>query len=196
MMNRPPDAAEPGNFGILDGISEVIATTASESGIPNAAPIGIIRNGDALWMRLFPGSHTRKNAIATGKIAANIIHDPVLYVECTFEDLDSDAFEYPDSMSLPVLKSTNAWLLFFCQQSEGNLFKLTPVRGMIYDKPVLCINRGFNAVVESLVHATRYRLNGDRRYLDLIEHYDRIVQICGGPREKEAMMKLKEIIEL
>ncbi|MEA1945239.1 MAG: DUF447 family protein [Euryarchaeota archaeon] len=196
MNNKPPAVAEPSDFGILDGISEVIATTASESGIPNAAPIGIIRNDDTLWMRLFPGSHTRRNAIETGEITANIVHDPVVYVEYTFEDPDPDVFEYPDGMSCPVLKHSDAWVLFFCQQSTGNVFKLTPVSGMIRDKPLLCINRGFNAVIESLVHATRYRLNRDARKLDLIEHYDQIVQTCGGLREKEAMMKLKEIIEI
>jgi hypothetical protein len=190
------DSPDPADFGILDGISEVIATTRSDSGIPNAAPIGIIRNHDRLCVQLFPGSHTRQNAARTGKIVANIIHDPVMYVECTFEDPGPEAFEYPDGVDYPVLKRASAWILFECSQSKGNMFELTPIRGVIRDKPLLCINRGSNSVIEALVHATRYRLNGDARYLDLIRHYDKIVQRCGGSAEKEAIARLKEILEI
>jgi len=190
------DKPDPTDFGILDGISEVIATTRSDASTPNAAPIGIIRDRDRLCVQLFSGSHTRQNAAGTGKIVANIIHDPVMYVECTFEDPGPEAFEYPDGMDCPVLKRASAWILFECNQSKGNMFELTPIRGMIRDKPMLCINRGENSVIEALVHATRYRLNGDARYLDLIRHYDKIVQRCGGSAEKEAIARLKEIMEI
>lgn len=190
------DNPDPADFGILNGISEVIATTRSDSGIPNAAPIGIIWNRDRLYVQLFSGSHTRQNAARTGKIVANITHDLMMYVECTFEDPGPEAFEYPGGMDYPVLKRVSAWILFECNQSKGNMFELTPIRGVIHDKPMLCINRGKNAVIEALVHATRYRLNGDAQYLDLIEHYDRIVQRCGGDREKEAIARLKEIMEV
>ncbi len=190
------DNPDPADFGILNGISEVIATTRSDSGIPNAAPIGIIWNRDRLYVQLFPGSHTRQNAARTGKIVANITYDLMMYVECTFEDPSPEAFEYPGGMDYPVLKRASAWILFECNQSKGNMFELTPIRGVIHDKPMLCINRGKNAVIEALVHATRYRLNGDAQYLDLIEHYDRIVQRCGGDREKEAIARLKEIMEV
>ncbi len=190
------DKPDPADFGILDGISEVIATTRSDSNVPNAAPIGIIRNHDRLCMKLFSGSHTRQNAVRTGKIVANIIRDLVMYVECTFKDPGPETFEYPGDMDYPVLKRANAWILFECIQSKGNMFELTPVRGVIRDKPMICINRGANSVIEALVHATRYRLNGDARYLDLIRHYDNIVQRCGGSAEKEAIARLKEIMEI
>ena len=42
-------------LGILEGINEVIATTESEGRI-NAAPIGIIRSEDRLYVRLFLGT--------------------------------------------------------------------------------------------------------------------------------------------
>ncbi|KAF5416601.1 MAG: hypothetical protein C5S48_02490 [Candidatus Methanogaster sp.] len=191
-MDRP----DPADFGILDGISEVIATTRSDAGTPNAAPIGIIRDRDRLCVQLFSGSHTRQNAAGTGNIVANIIHDPVMYVECTFGDPDPEAFEYPGGMDYPVLKRASAWILFECSQSKDNMFELTPICGMIRDKPIFCINRGANSVIEALVHATRYRLNGDAQYLDLIRHYDRIVQRCGGSAEKDAIARLKEIMEI
>ncbi len=196
---------DPGDFGILDGITEVIATTRSESGVPNAAPIGIIRNnrtrgsrgsgGDRICVRLFPGSHTRQNVIETGEIITNIIHDPVMYVESTFRDLDPSMFKHPDNGGCPALKHADAWLLFSCEQSKGNLFELTPVKGVVCNKPMVSVNRGFNAVIESIIHATRYQLKRDPKYLDLIRHYEQIVQVCGGTREKDAILKLKTIME-
>ena len=196
---------DPGDFGILDGITEVIATTRSESGVPNAAPIGIIRNnrshgshgsgGDRICVRLFSGSHTRQNVIETGEIITNIIHDPAMYVESTFGDLDPSRFKHPDNGGCPALKHADAWLLFSCEQSKGNLFELTPVKGVVCNKPMVSVNRGFNAVIESIIHATRYQLKRDPKYLDLIRHYEQIVQVCGGTREKDAILKLKKIME-
>jgi len=193
-----PTQPNPDDFGIRDGITEVIATTRSDSGVPNAAPIGIIRDGgrNRLCVRLFSGSHTRENAIASSEIVANITCDPVLYVESTFGDLDASAFDFPDGMGCPVLKAASAWILFEIDRAKGNVFELAPMNGIIRATQPFAINRGFNAVIESLVHATRHQLIGDSKYLDLIEHYGRIVQVCGGVREKEAIARLEELAGL
>ena len=75
-------------MGLLKGgINEVIATTAF-----NAAPIGIHFRDKKASMILFPGSHTAENIMRDGWVVANIIHDPVLYVQTAFEDLPRDAF--------------------------------------------------------------------------------------------------------
>ena len=51
--------------GIGEGISEVIVTTQSVSGVPNAAPIGIIaitsESGSNFFVRLYRGSKTLSN---------------------------------------------------------------------------------------------------------------------------------------
>ena len=46
------DLEKIGELGIFDGINEIIATTENERGAPNAAPLGLIKNGDALSVRL------------------------------------------------------------------------------------------------------------------------------------------------
>ena len=38
---------------LLPGITETIATTMSADGNPNAAPMGIVRQGDSLFIRMF-----------------------------------------------------------------------------------------------------------------------------------------------
>ncbi len=57
-------------------------------------------------------------------------------------------------------------------------------------------NRGFNAVLEATVHATRYKLSGDEKYLELIRHYETLASKCGGESEKKAMKLLYEVLGL
>ena len=65
-------------LGIQNGINEVIATTEM-SGRINAAPLGIIRDGDRLYVRLFLGTHTYENVLTKGWFVANISHDAWLF---------------------------------------------------------------------------------------------------------------------
>ncbi|MDD1749810.1 MAG: DUF447 family protein, partial [Methanothrix sp.] len=88
-------------LGILDGINEVIATT-ERSGRINGAPIGIIRDGDSLYVRLFLGTHTYENVLTKGWFVANISHDAWLFAETALEDLPQEYFTRRED--LPVLK--------------------------------------------------------------------------------------------
>jgi hypothetical protein len=56
------------------------------------------------------------------------------------------------------------------------------------------VNRGFNAVIEASIHATRYVSLKGKEYLRQIEYCNTIVRKCGGAREKEAMRLLYELI--
>ena len=96
------------DLGILDGINEVIATTEADGRI-NAAPIGIIRTEDRLYVRLFLGTHTYENVLANGWLVANITHDAWIFAETALEDLSSKYFCRREE--LPVLnlsKLTNS----------------------------------------------------------------------------------------
>jgi len=64
----------------------------------------------------------------------------------------------------------------------------------IKHRQIQSINRGFNAVIEATVEATRYVVLKDKKYLDHIEYYDTIVRKCGGSREKDAMKLLFDLV--
>jgi hypothetical protein len=55
-------------------------------------------------------------------------------------------------------------------------------------------NRGFYGVIEACIHATRYQLTGDEKYLKLIKAYGDIVEKCGGDTEKDALKKVYEFL--
>lgn len=181
-------------FGIKEGISEVIATTISQIGKPNAAPIGIISDGN-LHAEIYTNTQTYANVKTAKKLVANIVDDPLLFVLSAFTDLPLEEFCMGDDV--PVLKDAKAWIIFECimeDHPERATVNLRPLRGKIIQRSIQPISRGFNAVIEATVHATRYLAMKDPKYLRQIEHYEEIVRKCGGRREKEAMRKLKEFL--
>ncbi len=181
-------------FGIHEGISEVIFTTLSADGIPNAAPMGLHRKGGRLFARIY-NSKTLDNISGKPTAAANITDDPVLFVQSALSDIEAGRFEYADGV--PVLKNAHGWILFECKIKKGknvSVVELSPIKGKINQLKLQPVNRGFNAVIEALIHATRYVVFKEQKYLERIEYYNAIVKKCGGARDKEAMRLLFELI--
>jgi uncharacterized protein len=196
-------AIDLSSFGIQEGIYETIVSTGLET--PNAAPIGIILKDGRTFVRLFKGTHTWANVFKEKYLVANIVYDPLLLVRSTFFDLESSEFEYVSvcGLNFPILKEASAWIVFECTDIKDTdhalVADLIPIKAGFNDvnkKSLPVPNRGFNAVLEATVHATRYQLSGDEKYLKLIRHYESLAFKCGGEREKQAMKLLYEVLGL
>jgi hypothetical protein len=184
------------DFGIHDGISEVIFTTISPDGIPNAAPMGLHNKGGRLFVRIY-NSKTLENIMKKPIAAANIVDAPLLFVQSALSDVEPERFELIDGF--PVLKDALGWILFNCKCKKGeniSVVELSPIKGKINTRNIRPVNRGFNAIIEASIHATRYVVFREQKYLEHIEYYNSIVKKCGGAREKEAMGLLYELIGL
>jgi hypothetical protein len=183
-----------GKLGFLDGINEVIATTKKD-GVTNAAPLGIIKEGDYQYIRLFTGTHTYDNILANGWFVANITHDSWLFAETALEDLTQNYFVCRDGQ--PTLEDAEAWALFKCDPFPLDIVivKVELVKGEVLRRDFRAINRGANLVVEAAVAATRYLALRTDSYYEEIVKLRRIVDRCGGPREREAMDRLMDRIE-
>lgn len=179
--------------GIDEGISEVIVTTRSATGTFNAAPIGIITITSEHFVKLYKGSRTLSNVQETKKLAANVTSDTVLFVKAALDNLGEA--HYSSLSSFPVLKEANSWIIFQAvlaeKSTEYSLFQLTPLTVKINRKELKAINRGRNAVIEATILTTRYLIVNDEREKEELkkqmERYAKIVEKCGGHREKEAM---------
>lgn len=189
------------SFGIREGISEVIVSTGFEH--PNAAPIGIITKGGNPFVRLFKGSHTWENVSKEKYLASNVVYDSLLFVRSAFFDLEPSEFKYVSAggLKFPVLKEAVAWVVFECvnikNTGQALVADLVPLNAGFneLDKEELPVpNRGFNAVLEATVHATRYQLSGEEKYLEWIRHYESLSSKCGGESEKKAMKLLYEVL--
>jgi len=174
------------DFGLRNGINEVIAITKGEK--LNTAPIGIIvEDEESIFARakLYP-SHTRENVEKGSSIVANIINDPVIFAISTFDDLSDEYFE---SLDPPILKGA----MSFCEfeaKLKGLYAELKLLRGGVLRREVIAVNRGFNAVIEALIFATRLKMKPELRNR-ILECYE-IIEKCGGRREVEAMRIIKE----
>ena len=162
--------------------------------VPNAAPIGLHIKDGRLFARIY-NSTTLKNIQVNPGAAANIVDDPVLFVKSALSDLGVEHFEAINGF--PVLKNSPGWVIFDCICKRGeniSVVEMTPVKGKIHHKVIKPVNRGFNAVIEASIHATRYVGKKGQEYLRQIDYCNSIVQKCGGAREKEAMRLLYELI--
>lgn len=190
-------------YGILAGISETIVSTGLDT--PNAAPIGIIRKNKKTFVRIFKGSQTGENLVREGFLVANVVYDSLLLVRSTFFDIEPSEFDFVDigGKKFPVLKSAISWVAFRCTNLKDT--EQTVVSDLIPFGAGFCEanrraipapNRGFNAVLEATVHATRYQLSGEEKYLELIRHYESLASRCGGENEKKAMKLIYEVLRL
>ncbi|MCE8422808.1 MAG: DUF447 family protein [Candidatus Methanoperedens sp.] len=172
----------------------MIFTTISSEGVPNAAPIGLHRKDGRFFARIY-NSKTLDNIIGYPVAAANMVDDPVIFVQSALSDIGSEKFEFIENF--PVLRCSCGWIVFDCRCIKGEVIsvvELMPVKGKINNRKIKPVNRGFNAVIEALIHATRYVISKEEKYLDLIKYHNTIVRRCGGPREQEAMRLLYKLL--
>ncbi|MCQ8893150.1 MAG: DUF447 family protein [Methanolinea sp.] len=184
-------------MGLLrDGINEVIATTSG-----NAAPMGIIRDGERYSMVVYLGSHTAGNIGRFGWVVANIIHDPVLYVKTAFSDIGPEWFreERAGALTVQRLNGAEAWCAFRAKVArrtkEASLVELEPLREEVIRCEIHPVNRGFSSIIEATIHATRIVRSPSPKLAELISHHAAIVRRCGGREEKEALALLEEILK-
>ncbi|MDI9642344.1 MAG: DUF447 family protein [Archaeoglobales archaeon] len=176
------------DFGLWNGINEVIVVTKAER--LNTAPVGIIvedENGAKAKAKLY-ASHTRENVEKGSFFVANIIKDPLIFAISAFDDLSEEYFE---SLDPPVIKGSLAYCEFEAKL-KGLFADLRLLNGKIIRNELRAVNRGFNAVIEALVHATRYVKNRDPELEKKIRECYEIIEKCGGEREMEAMDIIKE----
>ncbi len=156
--------------------------------------MGLHRKDGRLFVMIY-NSTTLSNILANPVAAANIVDEPVLFVKSALSDIGVEDFEYINGF--PVLKNSLGWVIFDCTCNKGgniSVVEMTPVKGKIHRKVIKPVNRGFNAVIEASIHATRYVGRKGQEYLRQIEYCNTIVRKCGGAREKEAMRLLYELI--
>lgn len=183
------------DFGLLPGISEIIATTSGPRG-PHAAPVGLRRSGARVEAILYRPSRTLANAESAGALIANVVEDPLLFVDAAFRTLPRSRFvETPHG---PVLRDAAAWVKFRAipmREERGRVtFALRPVEGRRTNAVPRAPNRGFHAVLEGTVHATRYVIFRNPQLLKKIRELEPVVVKCGGPRERRAWDRLMEFL--
>jgi hypothetical protein len=149
------DAAWPAD---LRGVTESIVTTLGPNDRWNVAALGLFA-GDPVTARTWGRTRTWRNFTERGGGYVQFSTDPVDFVDAACSIREEDE---------PVLESADAWAKVDAESvdrgTEGDTqwvdWELTPVESAIERETVPTTNRGYYAVVEATVAASRLDVPG------------------------------------
>ncbi|USZ72165.1 DUF447 domain-containing protein [Natronosalvus halobius] len=172
------------------GVSETVVTTLGPNGLWNVAALGVFA-GDPATARTWGKTRTRRNFERRGEGYVQFTRDPVDFVDAALSITERED---------PILESADAWARVAVERVETGTddgtdwaaWTLEPRESTVVRESVTPINRGFGAVIEATVAASRLGVEGyDRSRLEgLLEHCLEVVGRAGGARERVAFANL------
>ncbi|MCU4753899.1 DUF447 family protein [Halobacteria archaeon AArc-curdl1] len=178
----------------LAGVTESVVTTLGPNGLWNVAVLGLFDedpSSTTVRARTWGNTRTKRNFHRQGCGYVQFTRDPVDFVDGALSITEREA---------PILESTDAWVRVSAEPqgtgTEGGTewqdWMLEPLESAVRNRTVTPINRGFGAVIEATVAASRLDVEGyERGELEAcLEHCLDVVNRAGGPREQEAFANL------
>ena len=174
-------------------IYEAIVTSYNNDGNPNAAPMGVIRDGEGkILIKPFKCTDTCTNLKDRKACVVNFTQNPELFVDCTLfqDELSRDTFSKSTKIDAPILKeceTNHIGLKVISNQETTDKLRVTYECEVLYSKvkqkTVNIYTRAFSSLIEILIHTTRilaFRTeNGKKDEIDhlmaLIEHHSNII---------------------
>ncbi|TYT60433.1 DUF447 domain-containing protein [Natrialba swarupiae] len=176
----------------LSGVTESVVTTLGPNGRWNAAALGLFA-GDPVTARTWGNTRTKRNFHRRGEGYVQFVDDPVVFTDAALSRYEVDE---------PILGEANAWARVTAESietgtddgTEWEQWTLEPVDSTVLRTEVPTIDRGFAAVVEATVAASRLGVDGydESTLRDRLAHYASVVDRAGGPREREALARVRE----
>lgn len=180
----------------LRGVTETVVTTLGPDERWNVAALGVHAPATAdepPTARTWGSSRTRRNFERRGEGYVQFVLDPVDFAEAALTVREVDE---------PVLDSASAWVRVEATAvDEGTEagtswveWTLDPVETAVERRVVPTTNRGYNAVIEATVAASRLDVPAyDRDELEArLAHLEEVVETCGGVRERAALDVVRE----
>lgn len=184
----------------LDGVTETVVTTLGPNGRWNVAALGVHapdrEAGDLPTARTWGRTRTWRNFRDDGEGYVQFVRDPKLFVEAALAVSECDE---------PVLEGAYAWVHVDVEAvDEGTTDGTKWVRwdlraedAAVEKRVVPTFNRGYAAVVEATVAASRLDVEGydSDRLRERIDYFEEVTERAGGAREQAAFERLRELIE-
>lgn len=179
----------------LRGITESVVATRGPNDRWNLAALGL-HAGDPVTARTWGRTRTRRNFRERDEGYVQFTADPCDFVEAALTTREQDE---------PVLSSADAWARAAVESIDGGEsggtdweeWALRPVERGVERRAVPTTNRGYCAVIEATVAASRLDVEAyDRDDLaPRLDHFEEIAHRCGGRREREAFERIRELAE-
>jgi len=189
----------------LRGVTESLVATRGPDDRWNLAALGLRAaptateegGGDgAVTARTWGTTRTRRNFAERGRGHVQFTRDAVDFVEASLGILERDE---------PILESAGASVEVTVERiDEGETggttwveWSLEPRDSSVHRRPVPTTNRGYNAVIEGTVAASRLGVQtyDDDTLRGRLRYFERVVDECGGPAELDAWDRLRELTD-
>lgn len=145
--------------------------------------------------RTWGRTRTWRNFSERGEGYVQFVSDPVVFVDAALSIREEDD---------PVLAQADAWVRVTVDRLDSGTdgetewvdWRLRPKAGEVRRQVVPTFNRGYGAVVEATVAASRLDVEAyDTDQLhDRIDYFEQVTQRCGGPAEREAFERLRDVL--
>ncbi|WP_132058250.1 DUF447 domain-containing protein [Halorussus amylolyticus] len=181
------------------GVTESVVTTLGPNGLWNVAALGLHppeEAGNHVTARTWGNTRTRRNFHRQGGGYVQFVRDPVVFVDATHSIFEVEA---------PVLDAADAWVEVEAEQVDSGEsggtsweeWELRPRDAGVEREVVPMIRRGFNAVVEATVAASRFGVDAYDQ-AELRRRFDYFVEVgrnCGDDRVQKALDRLAESVD-
>lgn len=181
------------------GVTESIVTTLGPNEKWNVAALGLHppeSASETVTAETWGNTRTRRNFHRRGGGYVQFTRDPVDFTNATLSIYERDQ---------PVLDSADAWVEVEAERIDSSesggtsveTWQLTPVQSGVEREVVPTTNRGFAAVVEATVAASRLDVDAyDTETLrDRLDYFESVGRKCGGERVRTAFDRLHELVD-
>jgi hypothetical protein len=184
----------------LRGVTESIVATFGPNDRWNMAALGLHapdEPGEPVVATTWGNTRTRRNFHRQGGGVVQFTSDPREFVDAAVTIREE---------SEPVLPNADAWVEIEAESVDSGedggtrweRWELRPTESttVVVSRP-LTINRGFYAVIDATVAASRLEVPAfeTKTLLDRLTYFEETVEKCGGLREREAFETLSEETE-
>jgi hypothetical protein len=141
----------------------------------------------------YGNTRTRRNFEREGRGVVQFVTDPRDFVDAALTVREEDG---------PVLDSAAAWVRVDAERrstgetggTRTETWALEPTASTVRERRVPTVDRGFAAVVDATVAASRLDVAAydTAALLDRLDYFAGVVDSCGGPRVREAFARVDE----
>ena len=178
----------------LHGVTESIVATEGPNGRWNVAALGL-HAGDVVTAETWGRTRTRRNFERTGVGYVCFTRDPRLFVEAALAVYETDEPTLPGADARVHVDVTRRK----ATERDGTpwaSWTLEPTAVTVHEERVPLTNRGFAAVIEATVAASRLGVDAydDDALRRRLEHATAVARRCGGREEHDAIDRVHDLI--
>lgn len=181
----------------LEGVTETVVTTLGPNGRWNAAALGLFgadssTASNTVTARTWGNTRTRRNFHREGEGFVQFTRDPIDFVDAalSISELDEPVLDSAAAVSRVTVESIDSGSSDGTQWEE---WSIEPVESTVIAPVVPTIDRGFAAVVEATVTASRLGVSGydDDQLRERLDWCASIVERAGSERERTAFERVE-----